>query len=72
LKNKAVDEMDYIKYDIQKPASEGGSFEERSWRVINSPILDSNNNVTHIIQLVDDVTKNKKLISSNNKLEKKQ
>jgi PAS domain S-box-containing protein len=70
LKNKTVDEMDYIKYDIQKPMSEGGGFEERYWRVINSPILNSDNNVTHIIQLVDDVTKNKELISSNNKLEK--
>jgi PAS domain S-box-containing protein len=70
LKNKTVDEMDYIQYDIQKPKSEGGGFEERYWRIINSPILDSNNNVTHIIQLVDDVTRNKELISTNNKLEK--
>ncbi|WP_339921176.1 ATP-binding protein [uncultured Flavobacterium sp.] len=70
LKNKTVDEMDYIQYDIQKPESEGGGFEERYWRIINSPIFDSNNNVTHIIQLVDDVTRNKELISSNTKLEK--
>jgi signal transduction histidine kinase len=70
LKNKTVDEMDYIQYDIQRPKSEGGGFEERYWRVINSPIFDLNNNVTHIIQLVDDVTRNKELISSNTKLEK--
>jgi hypothetical protein len=70
LKNKTVDEMDYIKYDIQNPLSKGGGFEERYLRTINSPILDSSNNVAHIIQLVDDVTENKELISSNNKLEK--
>lgn len=70
LKNRTTDEMDYIKYDIQKPASEGGGFEERYWRVLNSPIFDSNNNVTSIIQLVEDVTKNRELAYNNEKLKK--
>lgn len=70
LKNKMADEMNYIQYDIQKPVSKEGGFEERYWRIINSPILDTNNNITHIIQHIEDVTKNNELLTSNTKLKK--
>ncbi|EIA10385.1 ATP-binding protein [Flavobacterium frigoris] len=70
LENKTEERMEDIKYDIQKPTSEGGGFEGRYWRIINSPILDSDNNVTHIIQVVEDITNNKKLLSNNIKLKK--
>lgn len=70
LINKITDTLDLIKYDIQRPNSEGGGFEERYWRSINSPILDANNNVNYIILLVQDVTKNKKLVYNNSKLKK--
>lgn len=70
LLKKAVDKVDFIKYDIQKPQSQGGGFEERYWKTINSPILDSNDNVTHIMLAVEDVTKKKKLVSKNKQLKK--
>ena len=70
LLKKTSDKVDFIKYDIQKPASEGGAFEERYWKTINSPILDSNDNVSYIMMVVEDVTKRKKLVSKNKQLKK--
>ncbi|SDW73999.1 ATP-binding protein [Flavobacterium degerlachei] len=70
LLKKKTDTIDIIKYDIQKPESEGGGFERRYWKAINSPILDSNNNINYIMLLVEDITKNKKLRYSNSKLKK--
>src|SRR3970040_17546 len=70
LLKKTSDKVSLIKYDIKKPASEGGAFEERYWKTINSPILDSNDNGTHIMMVVEDVTKRKKLVSKNKQLKK--
>ena len=68
LKSKVTDIMQVQKHDIRKPESEGGEFEERFWSPVNSPILDKNNNVKYIIHRVEDVTQNKELISTNQKL----
>src|ERR1700752_3793305 len=35
LKNKTAHAMDIQKYDIQRPVSEGGGFEERHWSPLN-------------------------------------
>lgn len=43
------------KYDIRRPASEGGGFEERYWSPTNSPVL-RDGQITHIIHSVEDVT----------------
>jgi PAS domain S-box-containing protein len=43
-------------YDIRRPASEGGGFEERYWSPLNSPVLDQQGNVRYIIHWVEDVT----------------
>jgi len=56
LKNKAADKMELQKYDIQRPQSEGGGFEERHWRPLNSPVLNKKNKVEYIIHRVEDVT----------------
>lgn len=56
LKNKTSDTMAVQKYDIRRPLSEGGSFEERFWSPINSPVCDENNQVKYIIHRVEDVT----------------
>ncbi len=50
------DTMAVQKYDIRKPQSEGGQFEERYWSPVNSPILDSDNEVSYIVHRVEDVT----------------
>lgn len=70
LLKKTSDKVDFIKYNIQKSASEGDTFEERYWKTINSPILDSNDNVKYIVLIVEDVTKKKKLVSKNKQLKK--
>lgn len=56
LRDKVPDTMAVQKYDIRKPASQGGAFEDRFWSPINSPVLDENGNVAYIIHRVEDVT----------------
>ncbi len=44
------------KYDIRRPESEGGGFEERYWSPVNSPVLGATGEVDYIIHRVEDVT----------------
>ncbi|MEH2441663.1 PAS domain-containing hybrid sensor histidine kinase/response regulator [Nostoc sp.] len=44
------------KYDIRRPESEGGGFEERYWTLTNSPVFDENGEMTHIIHQAEAVT----------------
>lgn len=50
------DTMASQKYDIPKPASQGGGFEERYWNPVNSPVFNSANQLEYIIHQVSDVT----------------
>ncbi len=50
------DAMAVQKYDIPRPASEGGGFEERYWSPLNTPVLDGHGEVAWIIHRVEDVT----------------
>jgi PAS domain S-box-containing protein len=61
LRDRISDAMPVYKYDIRRPASEGGGFEERFWSPVNSPILDDAGEVTHIIRRIDDVTESVRL-----------
>ena len=56
LENKAPDTMAVQKYDIRRPESNGGAFEERYWSPLNSPVLGPDNQVAYIIHRVEDVT----------------
>src|SRR5467141_604875 len=56
LQGKTSDAMAVQKYDIRKPESEGGGFEERYWSPVNSPVLGPNGEVLYIIHRVEDVT----------------
>ena len=56
LKNCESDAMAIQKYDIRKPESEGGGFEERYWRPINCPVCNDRGEVTYILHYVEDVT----------------
>jgi PAS domain-containing protein len=56
LQNKKPDTMAVQKYDIRKPESGGGGFEERYWSPVNAPALSSDNEVAYIIHRVEDVT----------------
>jgi signal transduction histidine kinase len=53
LQNRAVDAMAVQKYDIRRPESEGGGFEERFWSPVNSPVLGPEGEVAYIIHRLD-------------------
>jgi signal transduction histidine kinase len=50
------DAMAVQKYDIRRPDSEGGGFEERHWSPVNSPVFDTAGEIAYIIHRVEDVT----------------
>jgi len=50
------DTMAVQKYDIRRPASEGGGFEERYWSPRNSPVLNDDGSIAYIVHRVEDVT----------------
>ncbi|MDU4055393.1 MAG: ATP-binding protein [Pseudomonas oryzihabitans] len=50
------DRMAITKYDIPRPASEGGGFEVRYWSPLNVPVLDDRGEVRYIIYQTEDVT----------------
>jgi PAS domain S-box-containing protein len=56
LRERVSDTMAIQKYDIRKPESEGGKFEERYWSPVNSPVLGPDDEVAYIIHRVEDVT----------------
>ncbi len=56
LANAQPDTMAVQKYDIRRPASEGGGFEERFWSPINAPALGADGQVLYIVHRVEDVT----------------
>src|SRR5438132_2977489 len=56
LTHRVPDTMAVQKYDIRRPESEGGGFEERYWSPVNSPVLGADGNVAYLIHRVEDVT----------------
>ncbi|MEW6777830.1 MAG: ATP-binding protein [Bdellovibrionota bacterium] len=55
------DSMAVQKYDIRRPDSEGGGFEERYWSPVNTPVLGPDGKLAYIIHRVEDVTEFVKL-----------
>jgi signal transduction histidine kinase len=51
-----ADVMPVQKYDICRSPDEGGGFEERYWRPINSPFFSADGSVGYVIHRVEDVT----------------
>ena len=56
LQHRVPDTMAVQKYDIRRPDSDGGGFEERYWSPVNTPVFGANGDVTYIIHRVEDVT----------------
>ncbi|MCI0747149.1 MAG: ATP-binding protein [Verrucomicrobia subdivision 3 bacterium] len=56
VQNRVPDAMAVQKYDIRRPESEGGGFEERFWSPVNSPVFGPNGELAYIIHRVEDVT----------------
>jgi signal transduction histidine kinase len=53
---RAADTMAVQKYDIRRPDSAGGGFEERFWSPTNVPVFDEQGRLAYIIHHVEDVT----------------
>ncbi|WP_207462303.1 PAS domain-containing protein [Azospirillum sp. SYSU D00513] len=56
LETRRPDVMAVQRYDIRRPQSLGGGFEERYWSSRNTPVLDGKGDVAWIIHHVEDVT----------------
>ncbi len=56
LATHEADWMPLQKYDIRRPDSEGGGFEERYWSCLNSPVLDEHGHLCLITHRAEDVT----------------
>jgi signal transduction histidine kinase/ActR/RegA family two-component response regulator len=56
LRERQSDTMAVQKYDVRRPAAEGGGFEERYWSPVNSPVIGQDGEVAWIIHRVEDVT----------------
>ena len=56
IRNRAPHTMAVQKYDIRRPDSEGGGFEERFWSPINCPVLSKDGSLVCIVHRVEDVT----------------
>jgi PAS domain S-box-containing protein len=49
------------RYDIQRPAADGGGFEERFWSPLNTPIVDATGALAFFVHQVEDVTQRVRL-----------
>lgn len=56
LQKGTSDAMPIQKYDVRRPESEGGGFEEKYWSPVNSPVFGEDNKIIYIIHRVEDVT----------------
>ncbi|MFO0665396.1 MAG: ATP-binding protein [Polyangiaceae bacterium] len=56
LKHGRSDAMAVQKYDIRRPESEGGGFEERYWSPVNLPIKHDDGRIAYILHRAEDVT----------------
>lgn len=56
LANGLADTMAIQKYDIRRPESQGGGFEERHWSPVNSPVRSRDGTIRYIAHQVEDVT----------------
>ncbi|HUP92885.1 MAG TPA: ATP-binding protein [Solimonas sp.] len=56
IAQRIPDTMAVQKYDVRRPDSEGGGFEERYWSPRNLPVLGRNHELLHILHCVEDVT----------------
>ena len=55
-RERLADAMAVQKYDVRRPDSEGGGFEERFWSPVNTPALGRDGKLRYIIHKVEDVT----------------
>ena len=71
VETRKQDILPVQRYDIRRPESMGGGFEERYWTPINTPVLDEEGKVIYIIHQAEDVTERVKLKQSGQELDAK-
>ncbi len=71
LATGVADTMAVRKYDVRKPEAEGGGFEERFRRPVNTPVLGPDGAVVNIIHRVEDVSEIVRLKRLNGELEQR-
>jgi len=76
LTQRTPDTMAIQKYDVRRPETEGGEFEERHWSCVNTPIFGIDGEILYITHRAEDVTdfirlqqKDSELSSRNEKME---
>ncbi|MCC3160786.1 PAS domain-containing protein [Hymenobacter sp. 15J16-1T3B] len=55
-RHKEPHTMPLIRYDLERPAEQGGGLEERYWQATHYPVLDAQGNLQYIVQRTQDVT----------------
>lgn len=70
LKTKIPDAMAVQKYDVRRPESEGGGFEEKYWSPMNSPLFDDKGEIIFIIHRAEEVTEFVRLKQAGNERDK--
>lgn len=61
LRTGKPDIMALLRFDVPRPDSEGGGFEERYWSIIHSPVFDAAGDVALVLQHPIDVTELQRL-----------
>ena len=56
IRDRVVDTMPIVRYDVRAPEHEGGGFETHYWRPVNTPLFDDHGMLSYILHAVDDVT----------------
>jgi len=56
-----TDTLPAIKYDVQRPASEGGGFEERFWKLATYPFFGADGRVEYAVHRIEDITEQVRL-----------
>ena len=70
IREGVTDTMAVQKYDIRRPESEGGGFEERHWSPVNTPVFDADHRLQYVIHRVEDVTEFVRLSQTRSEQEK--
>jgi PAS domain S-box-containing protein len=56
IATRATDTMATQRYDVRRPPSAGGGFEERFWNPVNAPVLSAAGEVEYILQRMDEAS----------------
>ena len=56
IRDRVVDTMPILRYDVRTPDSEGGEFTTMFWRPVNTPLFDDDGELAYIIHSAENVT----------------